>query len=147
MVRETPVSFEEEVPDIDEMVRRIDDSIAWLVCELDGVVVGYAYAGPFHTRPAYRWSAEVSLYVDSEHHRKGVGRRLLDALLGELRRRGFANALAGIAMPNDASVNLFESLGFRRAALYERVGYKLGRWHDVGWWQLRLDELELEKRL
>lgn len=140
MVRETPVSFEEEVPDTDEVVRRIDDSIAWWVCELDEAIIGYAYAGPFHTRAAYRWSAEVSLYVASNHHRKGVGRALLDALLDELRRRDFANAFAGIALPNDASVNLFESFGFRRVALFERVGYKLGRWHDVGWWQLRLDE-------
>jgi L-amino acid N-acyltransferase YncA len=139
MVRDTPVSFEEQVPDTDEILRRIHDSIAWLVCELDGVVAGYAYAGRFHPRAAYRWSAEVSLYVAGAHQRKGIGRRLLGALLDELRRRGFANVLAGIALPNDASVNLFESFGFRRVALYERIGHKLDRWHDVGWWQLRLD--------
>jgi L-amino acid N-acyltransferase YncA len=139
VVRDTPISFEEKAPDTDEIVRRLRDSIAWLVCDVDGIVAGYAYAGPFHPRAAYRWSAEVSLYVAPDHHRKGAGRRLLAALLDELRRQGFANALAGIALPNDPSVKLFESFGFRRVGLYERIGFKLDRWHDVGWWQLRLE--------
>ena len=147
MVRETPVSFEEEVPDVDEVARRIRDSIAWLVCEADGVVVGYGYAGRFHPRAAYRWSAELSLYVAPSHQHKGVGRNLLDALLDELRGRGFANALAGIALPNDVSVRLFESFGFRRVALYEHIGYKLDRWHDVGWWQLRLDDSQPQPKV
>jgi L-amino acid N-acyltransferase YncA len=144
IVLETPISFEEQVPDIDEIARRIDASITWLVCEADGVVAGYGYAGRFHPRAAYRWSAELSLYVAPNHQHKGIGRSLLHALLDGLREREFANALAGIALPNDASVRLFESFGFRRVALYERIGYKLGRWHDVGWWQLRLDDPQSE---
>jgi L-amino acid N-acyltransferase YncA len=139
IVLETPISFEEQVPDIDEIARRIDSSITWLVCEVDGVVVGYGYAGRFHPRASYRWSAELSLYVAPRHQHKGLGRRLLEALLDDLRGRDFANALAGIALPNEGSVRLFESFGFRRVALYTHIGYKLGRWHDVGWWQLRLD--------
>jgi L-amino acid N-acyltransferase YncA len=146
VVRDTPISFEDMAPDTDEIVRRIRDSIAWLVCDVDGIVAGYAYAGKFHPRAAYRWSAEVSLYVAPDHQRRGAGRRLLAALLDELGRQGFANALAGIALPNDASVNLFESFGFRRVALYERIGFKLDRWHDVGWWQLQLEGRPLSGR-
>jgi L-amino acid N-acyltransferase YncA len=147
IVRETPISFEEQVPEVDEIAQRIDASIAWLVYELDGDVAGYGYAGRFHPRAAYRWSAEISLYVAPGQQHKGVGRALLEALLHELRRQGFANALAGIALPNEASIRLFESFGFRRVALYEHIGYKLDRWHDVGWWQLRLDDSQSAARI
>jgi phosphinothricin acetyltransferase len=139
-VTDTAISFETDVPSVQDMARRIEHAIAWLVCERDGELVGYAYAGPFHTRAAYAWSSEVSIYVDGARRRAGVGRELLRALLDRLERVGVVNAIAGIALPNDASQGLFESFGFERAATYQAIGYKLDRWHDVGWWQLRLHE-------
>lgn len=139
-VRETAISFEDEVPSVEEMAARIAGSWSWLVYELDGRVVGYAYAGRFHARPAYRWSCEVSVYLAADAHRRGIGRALVTALLERVRDLGMVNAFAGIALPNAASQGLFESLGFERAATYESVGYKLGSWHDVDWFQLGLRE-------
>lgn len=141
-VTDTAISFEDVPPTSEEMATRISSGTAacWLVCERDGRVAGYAYADVFHARPAYRWSTEVSVYVDSQLHRSGIGRELTTALLAELRAAGYVNAFAGIALPNAASAGLFESLGFRQAATYESVGFKLGQWHDVGWWQLPLQD-------
>lgn len=139
-VRETAISFEEVPPDDDEVARRIDDASEWIVAEEVGTIQGYAYAGVFNPRSAYRWSCEVSVYLDSGSRGRGLGRLLLADLLDRLRAAGFVNAFAGIALPNDASIGLFESAGFHRVALYESVGMKLARWHDVGWWQLRLRE-------
>lgn len=140
VVRETAISFELEAPDADEIARRIEQSIAWLVREEAGTIEGYAYAAPFHQRAAYRWSAEISVYVGTAHRGAGVGKQLVQAMIAELTNRGFVNAFAGVALPNPASVRLFESFGFRRVALYEHVGFKLGRWHDVAWSQLDLRE-------
>lgn len=139
-VLETAISFELDVPSEAEMARRIEQAWAWLACERDGEVVGYAYAAPMHARAAYAWSAEVSIYVDRARRGAGVGRELLAALLERLAELGIVNAIAGIALPNDASQRLFESAGFERVATYPEIGYKLDRWHDVGWWQRRLRE-------
>lgn len=137
-VEDTPVSFEEQPPTIDEMAGRIESSHVWLVSEDESGVHGYAYATRFHPRPAYRWSTEVSIYLAAEARGKGIGKRLLSALLDELRRRGFVNAFAGTTLPNAASISLFESFGFEKIAHQRKVGFKLGEWHDVGWWQLQL---------
>jgi L-amino acid N-acyltransferase YncA len=140
IVLETAISFEEQPPAVDDIRGRIEESIVWLVAEDADRVVGYGYAGPFHERAAYRWSVEVSIYVGADAQGRGVGRSLLKELLDELQRRGYVNAFAGIALPNEASVGLFERFGFERIALQRNVGYKLGRWHNVGWWQLQLRE-------
>ena len=137
-VTDTAVSFEEVAPSADEMAQRLMESHLWLVAERNGEVVGYAYAAPFHPRASYRWSVEVSIYLAEEARGHGVGRQLLGRLLEELRAAGFVNAFAGTTLPNDGSVALFESFGFERIALQRGVGYKLGAWHDVGWWQLQL---------
>lgn len=137
-VEETAVSFEEQAPSVREIGRRIAASHSWLVATLAERTIGYAYAAPFHPRPAYRWSCEVSVYLAEQGRGRGIGRRLLGELLVELRERGFVNVFAGIALPNVASVKLFESSGFEQIALQRDVGFKLGRWHDVGWWQLHL---------
>ena len=138
IVRQTHISFETEVPSEEEMTHRIDHSHLWLVYEEAGRVLGYSYAALFHPRAAYRWSVEVSIYLAAAARGRGVGRDLLGSLLSELTEAGFVNAFAGVALPNLSSVRLFESFGFEQIALQKAVGYKLGAWRDVGWWQLQL---------
>jgi L-amino acid N-acyltransferase YncA len=140
-VETSPVSFEERAPDATEMAMRIErygQSHAWLVAEREGRVVGYAYATAFNERPAYRWSASVSVYVAEEARGSGVGRALYEALFDRLRERGFRMACAGITLPNEASVGLHESLGFEQTGLNHEIGWKRGAWRDVGWFQLEL---------
>jgi len=140
-VERAPTSFELVAPDAAQMAGRVADVLArwpWLVAERDGVVTGYAYASPFAERIAYQWSVTVTVYVDASQQRRGVGRRLYGVLFDLLRRQGACNAFAGITLPNDASVGLHRALGFEPCALYPRVGFKLGRWHDVGWYGLAL---------
>jgi phosphinothricin acetyltransferase len=142
-VRETPVSFEIEVPTSEDFARRIAETTMaypWLVAEIGGVIVAYAYACPHRVRPAYKWSAEVSAYVADGCRRRGVGRALYLELLDVLNRQGYANAYAGIALPNPESVAFHESMGFEPVGVYKMVGFKLGRWHDVGWWSRRLTD-------
>lgn len=143
LVKETPVSFESEVPAESEFARRITSAVrdhAWLVCDTGAGIDGYAYAVRHRSRVAYRWSVEVSVFVAPGQHRRGVGRALYTRLLDELRNRGYFNALAVIALPNPASVSFHESLGFKPAGVFPGAGFKLGRWHDVGWWSLRLHD-------
>jgi L-amino acid N-acyltransferase YncA len=137
-VRNTAISFEAEPPSAGEVARRIaaaQREHAWLVLEDDGGVTGYAYAGPFMSRAAYRWSATVSVYLDGARRGSGGGRALYTALLDRLARRGIRTVLAGVALPNEASEGLHRALGFEPAGTYRRVGWKLGRWHDVTWYQ------------
>ena len=137
-------SFEEFAPKADEMARRMRVTLArtpWLVAEDDdAAVVGYAYAGAHHERPGYRWAVNISVYVADRFRGRGIGRRLYDELLAILRRQGFVNVYAGITLPNPGSVALHEAIGMRRIGVYERVGFKLGAWHDVAWYGLRLSE-------
>ncbi|MDR7482256.1 MAG: N-acetyltransferase family protein [Armatimonadota bacterium] len=143
IVRETAISFEIEPPSVAEMAHRIRTTLArypWIVCAPGGAVLGYAYAGPHRTRAAYQWSVDVSIYVAAAARRRGVGRALYAALLEILRLQGFYNAFAGIGLPNPASVGLHEAMGFVPVGVYRTVGFKLGRWHDVGWWQRSLRE-------
>jgi L-amino acid N-acyltransferase YncA len=120
------------------MARRIGDygaSHAWLVAEIGGVVAGYAYGSPHRTRAAYASSCDVAVYVDPAHARQGLGRALYSKLLPRLASKGFHAAFAGIALPNDASIALHEAMGFTPVGIYREVGWKLGGWRDVGWWQ------------
>ena len=136
-------SFEEIAPDATEMAARMTTTLErtpWLVAEDEGVVSGYAYAGPHRERAGYRWAVNISVYVDAAFHGRGIGRRLYDELLTILRRQGFVNAYAGITLPNAASVALHEAIGMRLVGVYERVGFKAGAWHDVAWYQRRLAE-------
>jgi L-amino acid N-acyltransferase YncA len=149
VVRASVATFELEPPPVEEMRRRIADVTAghpWLLYERDGAVAGYAYAGPYHSRPAYAWSCEVSVYVGEAARGAGAGKALLEELLARLTRAGFVNAVARIALPNDASVRLFESSGFEHAGTLSGVGYKLGRWVDVGEWQRLLNPRGPEPR-
>jgi len=140
-VRDTAITFEIEPPSADEMRDRIVKTLVgypWLVCVQGAGVVGYAYAGQHRSRAAYQWSADVSIYVRTGAHRRGIGRALYTALLRMLPLQGYCNAYGGVTLPNPASVGLHESFGFRPVGIYERVGFKHGAWHDVGWWALRL---------
>jgi L-amino acid N-acyltransferase YncA len=142
-VTDTIISFELEPPSADEMRQRIEVTLKrypWLVCERQGRVLGYAYAGAHGSRAAYQWSVDVSVYVHKDARRTGVGRALYVSLVAALEVQGFYNAYAGATLPNPASVGLHEAVGFRPVGVYRGVGYKLGAWHDVLWWHLPLRE-------
>lgn len=137
-VTESWVSFELVAPDAAEMAGRIaalGASHAWLVAEVGGAVAGYAYGSPHRTRDAYAKSCDVAVYVDPAFARKGVGRALYESLLPILGERGFHAAFAGIALPNPGSIGLHEAIGFEAVGIYREVGWKMGGWRDVGWWQ------------
>lgn len=141
IVRETAISFEVEPPTGVEMHERIATTLRhlpWLVCERQGEVLGYVYASPHRARAAYQWSVDVSVYIHAKARRTGMGRALYHALFELLIRQGFYSCYAGITLPNPASVGLHEALGFQPVGVYQTVGYKLGAWHDVGWWQRSL---------
>ena len=140
-VTDSAVSFELEPPPALEMAARIAAATrthAWLVLEDGGRVVGYAYGGPFKSRAAYRWACEVSVYVERGRRRTGAGRMLYGALLPRLADRGFRVAVAGMTLPNEASVALHRTIGFEPVGTYRHIGFKHGRWHDVAWMQLEL---------
>lgn len=140
-VEGSPTSFEEVAPGPRELAARIEEISAhhaWLVAEREGGLAGFAYACLHRSRPAYRWAVDVSVYVDAPHQGRGLGRRLYEALLDELRSRRFRTACAGITLPNEASVALHEGLGFEPVGVYRGIGWKAGAWRDVGWWQLEL---------
>jgi L-amino acid N-acyltransferase YncA len=140
-VLDTVITFETEVPTVEEMAERIGDALVmheWLVLEVDGNITGYAYAHQFNSRAAYLWSVETSVYLAPDRRRAGGGRMLYAELLHRLAERGFRRAFAGIAQPNDASNALHGAFGFRPAGRYRHVGWKHGGWHDVQWWQLDL---------
>lgn len=142
-VRDSAVSFEREVPTVEEIERRIErtlESLPWLVVERDGEVVGYAYAHAYRRREAYQWAVESTVYVDESHQRRGVARGLYTSLLEVLRRQGYRTVYAAIALPNPASVEFHESMGFEPVGVFENAGYKGGAWHDVGWWALSLGD-------
>jgi L-amino acid N-acyltransferase YncA len=137
-VTDTAISFETEPPSPAQMAERIEAASrthAWLVLEDDGRVVGYAYGTPFRPRAAYRFSCEVSVYVEMGRRRTGAGRALYEVLLPRLAERGYHLALAGMTMPNGASVGLHQAMGFEPVGTYRQVGFKHGAWHDVAWAQ------------
>lgn len=140
-VRDTAISFETEVPTVTELSARIEktqQTHAWVVAESDAGIVGYAYASEHKARSAYRWSVTVSVYLRPDAQRLGLGSGLYQALFAALRERGYVMAYAGIVLPNAGSVGLHRKLGFEPVGIYRNVGYKLGHWHDVAWWQLQL---------
>lgn len=134
-------SFEQVAPDAAELARRIDRVSAeypWLIAEEEGVVAGYAYGCRHRERAAYRWTCETTIYLAEEYRGRGIGKSLYGALFGVLTGQGFRTALAGITLPNEASVALHESCGFQPVGVYRNIGYKGGAWLDVSWWQLDL---------
>lgn len=147
-VSETAVSFETGVPSVSEFADRIRDTLSqfpWLVAEIDGRAVGYAYAVAHRARKAYDWSVDSTVYIGNGFRGRGIGRALYSRLFELLKEQGVANVFAGITQPNEASVRLHESLGFVRVGLFKDVGFKLGKWWDVGWWQLQLQKPDRPK--
>ena len=110
----------------------------WLVAVDGERVLGFAKSGPHRTRGAYAWTAEVSVYVEPSAHGRGIGAALYDRFIPVLREQGYVTLLAGITPPNPASERLHEKVGFVRCGTYHRAGWKLGAWHDVGYWELHL---------
>jgi len=140
-------SFESGAPSLEEMqsrIRKITAQFPWLVCECDGAVLGYAYAGAHRERAAYRWAVDVAVYIGEGSRRLGVGRALYTALFQILVAQGYFKAYAGVTLPNPASVGLHEAMGFKPVGVYRGVGHKFGAWHDVGWWQLALQPERVE---
>jgi phosphinothricin acetyltransferase len=135
------VSFETKAPSLEEIVQRIhkiSGQFPWIVGERDRRVIGYAYGSRHSERAAYQWSVDATVYVSPSAQRTGLGRALYTSLFRILALQGYYKAYAGITLPNSASVGLHEAMGFKPVGVYRGVGYKLGRWHDVGWWELSL---------
>ncbi|GAA1406330.1 GNAT family N-acetyltransferase [Catellatospora coxensis] len=140
-VTDTTITFETEPPTAAEMACRIEaanERHAWLVLEVDGEVVGYAYGTEHRTRAAYRWACDASIYLQPGRRRTGAGRALYAALLPILAARGYRRVMGGVTQPNEASMGLHHSFGFTDVGTYHKVGWKLGAWHDVTWLQLDL---------
>jgi phosphinothricin acetyltransferase len=140
-VADTAITFEEVAPTEAEFAGRIETILrrdAFLVAEQAGRVIGFAYASPHAARASYRWSVNTAIYVVRGQGRRGVGRALYEKLFPILIAQGYAVAIAGITLPNEASIGIHERFGFRRIALFSNVGYKLGAWRDVGWWERSL---------
>ncbi len=137
----TTTTFEETPVATIDMSARIDACIpedSWWVAELEQKITGYAYATPWKPRAAYRNTVEVTVYIAPGHERRGIASALYQQLFQTLKNKGLHCALAGIALPNEASVALHESLGFRKVGELEEVGFKFGKWINVGYWELRL---------
>jgi phosphinothricin acetyltransferase len=142
-IQNTSFTFETEVPSIEQFEERIRTYLLnwpWLVCEIDGVIAGYAYATRHRERTAYQWCVETSVYVHDGYQKKGIAKTLYTSLFEILKKQGFRNVYAVINLPNDKSVGFHESFGFEYFATYEKVGYKLGKWKNVGWWKLSINE-------
>lgn len=144
-ILETAITFEEEVPTSEEYRKRMAGICAlypWLVCEQDGVVIGYAYAHRQMERASYRWNVELSIYLERSSLHRGIGKALYGALLEILQHQGTQNVYAGITVPNRNSERLHEAMGFHVLGTYHRTGYKCGKWHDVVWYEKEIGSHE-----
>ena len=143
-VETTAVTFETEPPESASIAGDIEtrlETYPYFVAESgDGDVIGYAYAGALRKRDAYRWTVELSVYLDVEHRRRGIGSALYAALLRTLARQGFESAYGVVTLPNPESVGFHESLGFDRVGRFPEAGYKLDAWHDVAWYERSLGD-------
>ncbi len=137
----TIVTFEEEPISAAEMARRIEEvleSSPWFVCTENDRILGYAYAGKWKSRCAYRYSVESTVYLDKDATGRGIGTQLYTALIADLKKRGIHGIIGGVALPNAASVALHEKLGFQKIGEFKEVGWKFNQWIDVGYWELIL---------
>ena len=147
----TAISFEYDAPSIEEMERRIKETLKeypYLVAEADGHVVGYAYAGKFHTRAAYLYSAELSVYVDKDYRGHEIGKKLYREIEELLKKKHIVRIYAGIAVTDaedpfltDASIRFHIAMGYRQVARFHQCGYKFKRWYDLVYMEKELGEL------
>ncbi len=142
-IANTVISFEEAPLSLTQVEQRVEKvtstGLPWLVAEERKEILGYAYAGPWNTRGAYKHTAEVSVYLSPTHVAKGIGTLLYEALFKRLNELSFHVVIGGVTLPNPASSRLHEKLGMTKTAHFSEVGYKFGAWHDVGYWQVTLD--------
>lgn len=149
-IEKTNISFEYEVPSVDEFRKRIKTIIAtypWLVCEQDNRIVGYAYGGQHRARTAYHWSVESAIYMAEDFQGKGAGKVLYQTVFELLRLQGFVNVFAGMTLPNEKSERLHKACGFQMIGVFRNIGYKNNAWHDVQWMQLDLAAHTADKQL
>ena len=142
-VENTAITFEYEVPTIEDFTNRIAKTLEkypYLVAEEDGVIVGYAYASTYYARAAYDRAVELSVYVSQDARGKGVGNKLYDELEDLLDQMGYMHFLACISLPNEASLALHQKRGYQQVARFPKIGYKFERWHDIVWLQKSLDK-------
>lgn len=142
-IENSSFTFETDTPSEEAFSERIVTYLQqwpWLVCEINGKIAGYAYGAKYRERTAYQWCVESSVYIHDDYQNSGVGKVLYTALFAILKRQGYRNVYAVINLPNDKSVAFHEKMGFTHFATFEKVGYKLGRWKNVGWWQLVLND-------
>jgi len=141
-IEHTPVHFglhPYTAEEFREMWHAGREKYPWLAAAIDGRFAGYAKAGRWREREAYQFTAEAGLYVESAFHGRGVGKALYAELFKRLAKAGFHTAVAGITLPNEASVRLHEAMGFTKVGVFREVGRKMDAWHDTGWWQRMLE--------
>lgn len=149
-IRETTVTFETEVPSVEEFGKRIEKvllSYPWLVCEVNGVVAGYAYASKHGERAAYKWSVDLSIYISEEYQRRNIATALYKALIVLLQRQGYVMGYAGVSVPNLKSEEFHKRFGFQEVGVFENAGYKLGEWRGVKWFAIQLTDGLMEPQL
>ena len=142
-IRNTSVTFETVVPSVLEFnkrVRGVIENFPWLVCEINGENVGYAYASKHRERAAYQWSVDVTIYINPQYHRKHIATALYTALIEILKIQGYYSAYAGVSLPNLKSEGFHESFGFKSVGVFHNVGYKFDEWRDVKWYELTISE-------
>jgi L-amino acid N-acyltransferase YncA len=144
-IKHTTVTFEEQAVAANDMAQRIkevlDAKLPWLIYEEERRVIGFAYASKWKGRCGYRYSVESTVYLGNDAVGKGYGGTLYRQLLHDIKLIGMHTVMAGIALPNDASVALHERLGFAKCGLFSQVGFKFDTWIDVGYWQLNVDKI------
>lgn len=148
-ILDTAITFETEIPSLENIEHRIityQESWPWLVYESGGVIAGYAYVTKHRERTAYQWCVESSVYVRDRFQQKGIAKDLYAALFAIVKYQGCRNVYAGITLPNEKSVSFHKKFGFSKIAEYKNIGYKLGKWNTVSWWELQVNDYSDEPK-